>query len=268
MPESRGSSGARVDAGSSEAERLRERITVAEWQMRVDLAACYRLAAHYRMTDQIYTHISARVPGDEEHFLINAFGTLFEEISASTLVKVDLDGGIIEDPTGFGVNRAGFVIHGAIHRARPDVACVVHTHTAAGLAVAAQEEGLLPISQHAMRFWNRIGYHDYEGIALALDEQRRLVADLGPHFAMILRNHGLLACGRTVRDAFELIYYLERACQAQVGALAGGQRIRIPPDDVIEKTARLFERPNRPPTERDWPALLRLLDRLDPSFRH
>ncbi len=246
---------------------LPDRVTAAEWALRIDLAACYRLAAHYRMTDQIYTHISARVPGDAEHFLINAFGTLFEEITASSLVKVDLDGAVIDDPTGLGVNRAGFVIHGAVHRARSDVTCVVHTHTAAGLAVAAQEDGLLPISQHAMRFWRRIGYHDYEGIALDLDEQQRLVRDLGPHPAMILRNHGLLACGTSVRDAFELIYYLERACQAQVAAMSGGARLRIPPDAVIEKTARLFERPNRPPAERDWPALLRLLDRLDPSFR-
>ena len=249
------------------APSLRDSVSPKEWEVRVDLAACYRLAAHYRMTDQIYTHISARVPGDDEHFLINAFGTLFEEIAASSLVKVDLDGNVIDDPTGFGVNRAGFVIHGAVHRSRPEVACVVHTHTAAGLAVAAQEQGLLPISQHAMRFWKRIGYHDYEGIALDIDEQKRLIRDLGPHSAMILRNHGLLTCGRSVRDAFELIYYLERACQAQVGALAGGSKLRIPPDEVIEKTARLFERPNRPPTERDWPALLRLLDRLDPSFR-
>lgn len=245
----------------------RARIHPEEWQLRVDLAACYRLAAYYRMTDQIYTHISARIPGAEEHFLINAFGTLFEEITASSLVKIDVAGNVIDDSTGLGVNRAGFLIHAAVHKARPDVQCVVHTHTAAGIGVSAQEHGLLPISQHAMRFWKRIGYHDYEGIVLDEAEQARLVADLGQHQAMILHNHGLLACGRSVRDAFEIIYYLERACQAQISALAGGAKVVIPPEDVIEKTARQFERPNRPPTERDWPALIRLLDQVDPSYR-
>ena len=142
---------------------VRQRVSAGEWEVRVDLAACYRLAVHYRMTDLIYTHISARVPGPEHHFLINAFGLLWDEMSASTLVKVTLDGDIVDDPTGNGINRAGFVIHSAVHRARPDVACVIHTHTAAGIAVSAQENGLLPISQHAMRFWNNIGYHDYEG---------------------------------------------------------------------------------------------------------
>jgi len=173
------------------------------------------------MTDLIYTHISARVPGPEAHFLINAYGLLFDEIKASSLVKVTLDGDVIEDPTGLGINPAGFVIHGAVHRARHDVACVMHTHTTAGLAVAAQRQGLLPLTQHAMRFTDAIGYHDYEGIALELDEQRRLVADLGKHNAMILRNHGLLVCGPTVHDAFDLMAHLERACQAQVAALAG-----------------------------------------------
>jgi ribulose-5-phosphate 4-epimerase/fuculose-1-phosphate aldolase len=246
---------------------IRDRIDPEEWRQRVDLAACYRLAAHHRMTDQIYPHISARVPGAEEHFLINAFGTLFEEVTASSLVKIDVHGNVIDDPTGLGVNRAGFLIHAAVHKARPDVLCVMHTHTAAGIGVSAQEQGLLPISQHAMRFWKRIGYHDYEGIVLDEAEQERLIRDLGQHQAMILRNHGLLACGRSVRDAFEIMYYLERACQAQISALAGGSKIVIPPEEVIEKTARQFERPNRPPTERDWPALIRLLDRLDPSYR-
>ena len=153
---------------------LRERVSAEEWETRVNLAACYRLAAHYRMTDLIYTHISARVPGPAHHFLINAFGQLWDEISASTLVKVTLDGEVVEDPTGFGFNRAGYVIHSAVHRARPDVGCVMHTHTQAGIAVSAQEDGLLPLSQHAMRFANGIAYHDYEGLALDLDEQVRL----------------------------------------------------------------------------------------------
>ena len=154
---------------------VRDRVSAAEWEARIELAACYRLAVHYRMTDLIYTHISARVPGPEHHFLINAFGLLWDEISASTLVKVTLDGEVVDDPTGNGINRAGYVIHSAVHRARPDLTCVMHTHTAAGIAVSAQDDGLLPISQHAMRFTGNLGYHDYEGLALELDEQARLV---------------------------------------------------------------------------------------------
>jgi len=190
---------------------LRDRVSAEEWDTRVDLAACYRLAAHFRMTDMIYTHISARVPGPEHHFLINAFGLLWDEITASTLVKVTLDGETVDDPTGSGINRAGYVIHSAIHRARPDVNCVIHTHTAAGIAVSAQDQGLLPVSQHAMRFTDKLAYHDYEGLALDLDEQQRLVRDLGDRKAMILRNHGLLTCGSSIYEAFDLMYYLERA---------------------------------------------------------
>src|SRR6476620_3247542 len=209
------------------APSVRDRVSAGEWETRVNLAACYRLAAHFRMTDLIYTHISARVPGPEHHFLINAFGLLWDEISASTLVKVTLDGDIVDDPTGNGINRAGYVIHSAVHRARSDVECVMHTHTAAGIAVSAQEEGLLPISQHAMRFTDNIAYHDYEGLALELDEQARLTRDLGEHKVMILRNHGLLACGESVAETFDLMYYLERACQTQINALAGGARVRL-----------------------------------------
>jgi ribulose-5-phosphate 4-epimerase/fuculose-1-phosphate aldolase len=197
---------------------LQRRVSDEEWAARLDLAACYRLAVHFGMTDLIYTHISARVPGPEHHFLINAFGLLWDEISASTLVKVTLDGEVVEDPTGSGINRAGYVIHSAVHRARPDVGCVMHTHTQAGIAVSAQEDGLLPLSQHAMRFSNSIAYHDYEGLALDLDEQVRLVSDLGDRPAMILRNHGLLVCGESVAQTFDLMYYLERACRTQVSA--------------------------------------------------
>jgi ribulose-5-phosphate 4-epimerase/fuculose-1-phosphate aldolase len=238
-----------------------------EWAVRVDLAACYRLAAHFGMTDLIYTHISARVPGSEAHFLINAYGLLFDEIKASTLVKVTLEGEVVDDPTGLGVNPAGFLIHGAVHGARHDVACVMHTHTTAGLAVAAQRHGLLPLTQHAMRFAGALAYHDYEGIALESDEQKRLVADLGPHNAMILRNHGLLACGPTVHDAFDLMAHLERACQAQVAALAGNAELVMPPAAVALKVAAQFARPGRQAPANAWKALLRLLDRRDPSYR-
>jgi ribulose-5-phosphate 4-epimerase/fuculose-1-phosphate aldolase len=246
--------------------QTRERVNEAEWQQRVDLAAAYRLAHYYRMTDQIYTHLTAKVPGTE-HFLINPYGVLFDEVTASCLVKVDLDGNIVLDPTGIGINPAGFLIHGCVHRARPDFTCVLHTHTAAGLAVAAQKRGLLMLTQHAMRFHNRLGYHDYEGIALDFGEQARLVRDLGPHKAMILRNHGLLTAGTTIRDAFEQMYYLERACDAQVKALAGGVEVIECPGEIAEKVAQVLDRPGRTAVETDWPALKRLLDRLDPSYR-
>eukprot|EP01034_Spumella_vulgaris_P003690 gene3690-4736_t len=175
----------------------RAQVSATEWQQRVDLAAAFRLADHYRWTDQIYTHFTAKIPGTS-HFLINPYGVLFDEVTASCLVTVDLDGNVILDPTGMGINPAGFLIHSCVHRARPDFLCVLHTHTASGLAVAAQKRGLLNLTQHAMRFHNRIGYHDYEGVALETAEQARLVSDLGNHKAMILRNHGLLAAGTTI----------------------------------------------------------------------
>jgi ribulose-5-phosphate 4-epimerase/fuculose-1-phosphate aldolase len=220
---------------------VRARVSAEEWAVRIDLAACYRCAALYRMTDLIYTHISARVPGPDEHFLINAFGLTWDEITASSLVKVNLDGKIIDDPTGLGINRAGYVIHSAVHRARPDVACVMHTHTAAGIAVSAQEHGLLPISQHAMRFHGALAYHDYEGVALDLDEQQRLVLDL--------------------------MYYLERACTAQVDALAGGSKLRIPSPLVAAKVAAQFANLPYKKKQTEWRALRRALDRSDPSYR-
>src|SRR5512134_991116 len=184
---------------------VRERVSREEWQVRVDLAAAYQLAAIYKWTDLIYTHFSARVPGTED-FLINPYGLMFDEITASNLVKIDLDGKIVDDPLGMGVNEAGFVIHSCMHAARPEINCVIHTHTRAGVAVSVMKCGLLPISQHAMRVQPEITYHDYEGIALYKDEQKRMAADLGKTSkAMILRNHGLLALGETVREAFEVM---------------------------------------------------------------
>ncbi len=237
----------------------------AEWQVRCDLAALYRLIAHHRMTDLIYTHISARVPksqdgGPEHQFLINPYGVLFHEITASSLVKIDLEGKVV-DPGATGVvNAAGFTIHSAIHMARPELACVVHTHTEAGIAVSAQRHGLLPISQHALKFYGHLAYHDYEGIALELDERERLVRDLGPHKAMILRNHGLLVAGRTIAEAFNLIYYLERACQAQISALAGGSELVLPPEEVRLRTAAQFNGgASLAHCDMAWNAALRLL---------
>ncbi len=250
-----------------EAPCVQDRVSAEEWETRVNLAACYRLASHFRMTDLIYTHISARVPGPDHHFLINAFGLLWDEITASTLVKVTLDGDVVDDPTGNGINRAGYVIHSAVHRARADVECVMHTHTQAGIAVSAQDQGLLPISQHAMRFTGAIAYHDYEGLALDLDEQARLVGDLGERKAMILRNHGLLTCAESIAEAFDLMYYLERACQTQIGAMAGGAKLRMPPPGVAEKTAGQFRALPYKQKKTEWKAHLRMLDKADASYR-
>ncbi|MDM0122421.1 class II aldolase/adducin family protein [Variovorax arabinosiphilus] len=233
-----------------------------EAQVRHDLAALYRLIAHFKMTDLIDTHISARVPGPEHHFLINRYGVLFHEMRPEDLVKIDTDGNPVDpgDADANRVNAAGFTIHSAIHMARHDLSCVIHTHTADGMAVACRKKGLLPITQHALRFYDRLGYHDYEGIALDLAERERLVADMGTHKAMILRNHGLLAAGRTIPEAFVNIYFLERACQAQVKATMGGDELVYPSAEVCERTARQFERPTAMAyCERVWKAALRLL---------
>ena len=236
-----------------------------ETKTRQDLAQLYRLIAHFRMTDIIDTHISARVPGTEDHFLINRYGVLFHEMRPQDLVKIDTAGNPVDpvdpaDADSSRVNAAGFTIHSALHMARHDLACVIHTHTADGMAVSTQKQGLLPITQHALRFHNRLGYHDYEGIALDLEERERLVADMGTHNAMILRNHGLLAAGRTIPEAFVNIYYLERACQAQIKATSGGAELIFPPDEVRERTAKQFERPTALQyCERVWNSAVRLL---------
>lgn len=249
-----------------ERKQLKNQVSSEEWQARVELAACYRLVAHFRMTDWIYNHISARLPGSHDHYLINPFGLLYEEVSASNLVKVDVEGRLVED-VGFDVNPAAFVIHGAIHEARPDVGCILHTHTAAGVGVASQKHGLLPISQHAFKIYGRIAYHDFEGIALDTDEQQRLVADIGDKDVLILRNHGLLTMGRTVAEAFELMFFLERSCQIQIAALAGGSDVIHPPAEVSKRTCEQFAGDDSYVQGRDWQALLRLLDRVDPSYK-
>jgi ribulose-5-phosphate 4-epimerase/fuculose-1-phosphate aldolase len=245
---------------------VRGHVSDAEWATRVDLACAYRLANQYRWTDQIYTHFTAKVPG-EDHFLINPYGVLFDEVTASCLVKVDYDGKVLLSPSGIGINQAGFVIHSCVHRARPDFASVLHTHSANGLAVAAQKRGLLNLTQHSMRFHNRIGYHDYEGLAQDFDEQKRLVRDLGPHKVMILRNHGLLAAGTTIRDAFEQLYYLERACEAQIRAQSAGVELIECSGEVAEKVALALDKPGRSAYEHDWPALRRWMDRVDGWYK-
>jgi ribulose-5-phosphate 4-epimerase/fuculose-1-phosphate aldolase len=240
---------------------IRDEVSPEEWQVRVDLAACYRLVDRYGMSDLIYNHITARVPGPEHHLLINLYGVLYKEISASSLVKIDLEGNIVWKPdTDYGINKSGYVIHGAIHGARKDVTCVMHTHTPAGMAVAAMQCGLLPLTQTSIRFVGHIGYHDYEGPATDLAERERLVRDLGPHDAMILRSHGLLACGATIQQAFNTMYQLEMSCRAQVAAMAARTDLLIPPKEILEKTAHLYQPGTRRPYGvLEWPAMLRLL---------
>jgi ribulose-5-phosphate 4-epimerase/fuculose-1-phosphate aldolase len=240
-----------------------------EWRLRVDLAATYRIVALYGWDDLIFTHISARVPGPEHHFLINPYGILFDEITASSLVKIDVDGNKVVD-SPYPVNPAGFTIHSALHMHREDAQCIVHLHTVDGVAVASQSDGLLPLDQHAMMITSDLAYHEYEGVALDLDERERLVADIGcDKHLMILRNHGTLALGRTCADAFARIYFLERACSIQVRALAGGARPNWPNKGVPEKiagtAAMAFEGMIGGLA---WPALLRRLDRIDSSYRH
>lgn len=238
----------------------------SEHEARVTLAACYRLIAHYGMDDLIFTHISARVPGHPEHFLINPYGMMFHEITASTLVKIDHEGNPVDGADG-AVNKAGFVIHSALHAARPDIDCVLHTHTRAGVAVSCLEDGLLPLNQFALPFYKRIAYHDYEGLALDLGERERLARDLGDKLQMVLRNHGLIALGRTVPEAFIRMYYLEQSCRVQMDLIASGQKLRALSPELCEHTVAQFDRAPMPPGVREWPALLRLLDAKDPSYR-
>ncbi len=249
------------------AKSVREQVSEAEWQVRVDLAACYRLIASFGWDDLVFTHISARVPGPDEHFLINPYGLLFEEITASSLIKVDLAGHKLID-SEYSVNPAGFVIHSAVHEARHDVACVLHTHTKAGIAVSAQKDGLLPISQTSLFPYATLAYHDYEGVALNEDERPRLVADLGNSHALILRNHGLLTTGATIADAFLMMYLLETACQIQVLAQSTGGELILVPQPIVDGIQAQAEKVTKGlGGQLIWPGLLRKLDRRDGSFR-
>ena len=250
---------------------MRDKVTAQEWQARIDLAACYRLLAHYGMADMAANHVSVRVPGEDNAFLINAYGMLYEEITASSLIKIDHDGNVLAKPDfgalNYGVNRAGFVIHSAVHEAKPELACVIHTHTWAGMAVASLACGLLPLTQTAMRF-ARIAYHDYEGVVLDLGEKDRLLRNLGDNNAMILRNHGLLTVGRTIPEAFNAMHRLELSCKSQLAAMACGVPLNPVPQDVVERTYMNYQpQTRRPYGVMEWPALLRQLDRLDPSYR-
>ena len=241
-------------------------------RVRVDLAAAYRLIHRLGLDDSIYTHISARLPGPEHRFLINPYGLRFEEVKAGNLVTVDLEGRVVDDPCGLGINPAGFTIHSAVHAAREDALCVLHTHTVAGVAVSCKEEGLRPLNQWSMQFHGRLAYHDYEGIALDLDERERLVADLGDKPVMVLRNHGMLTCGRSVAEAFKLMHNLERSCRAQLALQSAGAPLIRPSAAVATKTAGQYaafydkmETGRMPDTE--WDAFKRMLERSDPDYK-
>jgi len=237
-----------------------------EWRVREQLAAVYRLLARFGMDDTIYTHVSARLAGSDGHFLINRYGFLFEEMTASNLVRVDREGNVVDgDPEW--VNKAGIMIHGVVLEARPDVNCVIHTHTTAGMAVAALKEGLLPVNQMSLEFWGGLAYHDYEGVVYEPEQQLLLPRDLGDKLAMILKNHGLLTAGRTIPEAFYYMYYLEQACRTQVAALQMGREIVLPPPEVCEFTSHQFERSPQKKGLMLWEALVRRLDREDPSYR-
>ena len=252
-------------------QSLKRKVSAAEWEARVDCACAYRLVRYFEMDDLIYNHISARIPGTEE-FLLNPFGLMYDEMCASSLIKVDLSGKLLWQPDfpkglGYKFNPAGYVIHSAIHEAKPELHCVIHTHSLAGMAVASLKKGLLPMTQTAMRF-DKIAYHDYEGVVLEDDEKVRLIANLGDCDVMLLRNHGVLAVGKTVAAAFNNIYRIERACRSQLMAQNGGDEIVLPSKSVVEKTNHMY----KPGTRRsygllEWPAMRRLADRLDPSYK-
>ncbi len=238
-----------------------------EWQQRVDLAACYRLVALFGWDDLIFTHISARVPGPGHEFFINPYGMMFSEITASSLVKVDLQGRKVES-SHHEINPAGFVIHSAVHAARDDARCVLHVHSVNGVAVSAQEEGLLPLSQHSIFVLASLGYHDYEGVALVDDEKPRLVRDLGDKRFLMLRNHGLLTVGRSIAEAFVAMYFFETSCKIQVRAQSGGQRLRRIDQSIVDGAQAQWEQVTRGAGGGlAWPALLRKLDRIDPGYR-
>jgi ribulose-5-phosphate 4-epimerase/fuculose-1-phosphate aldolase len=247
---------------------VREIVSPEEWQVRVDLAAAYRLVAIYGWDDLVFTHISARVPGPEHHFLINPYGLMFEEITASSLVKVDLEGRIVME-SDYHINPAGFTIHSAVHAAREDALCVMHLHTDCGIAVSAQKDGLLPISQQSTFVLASLGYHDYEGVALNDEEKPRLVADLGKKTFLILRNHGLLTVGPTVADAFLSMFLLERACRIQILAQSGGKElIKISNDVLAQIPAQEAIVTKGGPGRLVWPGLLRKLDRLGADYKN
>ncbi|MBU3575023.1 class II aldolase/adducin family protein [Polynucleobacter sp. UK-Mo-2m-Kol15] len=260
-----------MSQGKLELPSLKSKVSSGEWNARVDLAACYRLIAHYGMSDMMANHITIRVPDEEDAFLTNPYGMMYEEMTASCLVKISHDGEVLYKPDfgdlNYGFNKPGYILHSAVHKARPEVSCVIHTHTPAGMAISSLECGLLPINQTSMRFL-KISYHDYMGVVLDMAEQEVLVRDLGTSEAMILRNHGLLTLGKSVGEAFNWMHRLETSCRAQLAAMACNTPLQKVPQKVLEETYLNYQpQTRRPYGLMEWPALLRMLDRMDPSFR-
>jgi len=258
-------------SGELQIPSMKPHCSEAEWQARVDLAACYRLVELYGMADMMANHISSHVPGENGAFLINPYGMMYEEVTASSLIKVNLAGDILSKPDfgelNYGINKAGYVIHSAVHAARPDVGCIIHTHSWASMAISALDCGLLPITQTAMRFL-KIGYHDYQGVVLDEKEQASLLQDLGQGEALILRNHGALVVGRTVGEAFNWTHRLELACRSQIGAMSCSSALRPVPPEVLEETWNNYQPGTRRPYGlMEWPALLRKLDRSAPDYK-
>ncbi len=245
---------------------VQSQVSAEEWQLRVDLAAAYRLVAHYGWDDLVFTHLSARVPDTDGHFLINPYGFLFEEITASSLVKVDINGKKVMD-SPYEINPAGFTIHSAIHEARDDAHCVMHTHTINGVAISAQQDGLLPLSQQSLFVLSGLGYHEYEGVALREDEKARLVKDLGENNFMILRNHGLLTCADNIADAFLAMYVMEASCAIQLKAQSAQKLTQVPNEILATMREQASAVTKGLGGALAWPGLLRKLDRMDPSFR-
>ena len=251
---------------------VREHVSAQEWEARVNLAACYRLIDHYGMSDHISNHITARVPGTQNEFLINPYGIFYDQVTASCLIRIDIEGNILFNPAeGYEVNRSGYIIHGAIHAARHDVDCIIHTHTLTGMTVASMQCGLLPIAQMSMRWVKGVSYHDYESI-VHMDERERMVRDLGSNHIMILRNHGLLACGANIPQCFNNMFWLKRACDLQVMFLSCNQQMTRLSDEVIEKSWGAYQPGGTRHMQQrhgllEWPALLHRLDAMDPSFR-
>ncbi len=253
---------------NDQTSEIRSQVSEAEWLQRVDLAACYRLVAMFGWDDLIFTHVSARLPGSEHHFLINPYGLMFSEITASSLVKVDLQGNKVVD-SPYEINPAGFTIHSAVHAAREDANCVLHVHSINGVAVSAQQDGVLPLSQHSIFVLSSLAYHDYEGVALQEDEKPRLVGDLGEKRFLMLRNHGLLTVGRSVAEAFVAMYFFETTCMIQVRAMSGGQPLCRISQQIIAGAPTQWEQVTRGAGGGlAWPALLRKLDRADSSYRN
>ena len=260
-----------MNQGRLQLPSLQNQVSPEEWNARVDLAACYRLIAHYGMSDMMANHVTIRVPGEDNAFLTNPYGMMYEEMFASCFVKINHDGQILSKPDfgelNYGLNKPGYILHSAVHHARPEINCVIHTHTPAGMAVSSLKCGLLPINQTSMRFL-KISYHDYMGVVLNMSEQEALVQDLGTSEAMILRNHGLLTLGRTAGEAFNWMHRLETSCRAQLAAMACNSPLQEVPPAVLEETYMNYQpQTRRPYGLMEWPALLRMLDRMDPSFR-